>query len=275
VSRTRISPYLLTLLGLVVAAVFLVPYAEMLLTSMESTAEINRTPPALIPSHWDPSSFVTMWHVAPIGAYLTSSAVIAGASTLIVLLVAVPAAYYSARTEFRGRRTYLFLVMIAQLLAPVSLVVGLYREFDALGLLDSYLALIIINAAFNISFAIWLLRSFIASVPVELEEAAWIDGCSRWTALRRIVLPTLRPGLVTVAVYAFIAAWNEFVVALTLITTESKKPIQVGITEFIGQNQVDWQHLFASSLVAIVPVVVLFTLIERHLVGGLTAGSVK
>jgi multiple sugar transport system permease protein len=267
--------WLVALLGLAVAVFFLYPYIVMSLTSVKTSQNLAHTPPTFLPTHWDFSGYASMWRVAPIADYLRSSLIIAGVSTLIVVLVSVPAAYCTARFEFRGRRAYLFVVLAAQMLAPVSLVVGLYREFESLNLLDSYLALILINSAFNISFAIWLLRGFISAVPPTLEEAAWLDGCSRRQALLRVVLPTLRPGLITAAIYAFIAAWNEFIVALTLVSTESKKPIQVGITEFIGQNQVDWQHLFASSIVAIVPVVVLFAAVERYLVGGLTAGSVK
>ncbi len=267
--------WLVAVIGFIVALFFLAPYIVMSLTSVKTSQDLARTPPTFLPTEWNFSTYVSMWRVAPIADYIRSSVIIAGASTVIVVLVSVPAAYCTARFEFRGRRAYLFVVLIAQMLAPVALVVGLYQEFQSLSLLDSYLGLILINSAFNLSFAVWLLRGFISAVPPTLEEAAWLDGCSRSQALLRVVLPTLLPGLITAAIYAFITAWNEFIVALTLISTESKKPIQVGITEFIGQNQVDWQHLFASSIIAIVPVVVLFIAIERYLVGGLTAGSVK
>jgi multiple sugar transport system permease protein len=271
-TRRRIA---LSLVGVAVALIFASPYIVMLLTSLKPTNELSLTPGRLLPIHWDFTNYLTMWTAAPVAAYIANSLIVAGVSTVLVLLIAVPAAYATARFRFRGRRTYLFAVLIVQLLAPVALIVGLFKEFAALGLLDSIPGLIVINTAFNLSFTIWLLRGFVDAIPVTLEEAAWIDGSSRLRALWSIVIPVIRPGLVTAGIYAFIAAWNEFIVALTLVTTETKKPLQVGITEFIGRDQIEWQHLFATSLIAIVPIVVLFVFVERHLVGGLTEGGVK
>ncbi|WP_270889296.1 carbohydrate ABC transporter permease [Pedococcus sp. 5OH_020] len=264
-----------TIGGTAVAVVLLSPYLVMLFTSLKPASELSLTPGRLLPQDWRFDNYVTMWQAAPVARYMLNSLVVASSSTLLVLLIAVPAAYASARFAFPGRRLYLFAMLVVQMLAPVALIVGLYREFASFRALDNLGSLVVINTAFNLAFAIWLLRGFILTIPASLEEAAWIDGCSRQRALLLVVLPVIRPGLVTVAVYAFIAAWNEFIVALTLITTEAKKPLQVGLTQFIGKDEVEWQHLFATSLVAIVPVVVLFLLVEKHLVGGLTAGSVK
>jgi multiple sugar transport system permease protein len=125
------------------------------------------------------------------------------------------------------------------------------------------------------AFSIWILSSFFSSIPKEIEEAAWIDGCSRLSTLTRIVLPLSLPGLTTAFIFTFIAAWNEFVIALTLTSSPDQEPLTVGLTALIGFYQVQWQYLFAGSLIAIVPVVILFAMIEKWLVGGLTAGSVK
>ena len=272
----RTSPkVLLSVIGIAVSLVFLSPYLVMLFTSLKPFGELALSPARLLPINWDPSSYITMWSAAPVGQYLVNSLIVASASTAIVLAIAIPAAYATARFAFRGRRVYLFGMLIVQMLAPVALIVGIYREFSALGLLDSLIGLIIINSAFNLAFAVWLMRAFITTIPVELEEAAWLDGCSRFTALTRVLFPVIRPGVVTVGIYSFIASWNEFIVALTLITTEANKPLQVGLTQFIGRDSVQWQHLFATSLIAIVPVAILFLLVEKHLVGGLTSGSVK
>ena len=159
--------------------------------------------------------------------------------------------------------------------APTALVVGLYREFFELSLVNTYTALILTNAAFNLAFAIWILRAFFASIPRELEEAAAVDGCGRVRTLCSIVLPLARPALVTATIFAFIAAWNEYIVALTLMTDPDKRPLTVGITTYVTAYVQHWNHLFAASVIAIVPVVLLFALIERHLVTGLTAGGVK
>jgi multiple sugar transport system permease protein len=150
--------------------------------------------------------------------------------------------------------------------SPTALVVGLYREFFDLGLVNTQAALILTNAAFNLAFAVWILRAFFASIPREIEEAAEVDGCGRIGTLVRIVLPLSRPALVTAAIFAFIAAWNEYIVALTLMTDADMKPLTVGITSYVTAYVQHWNLLFAASL---------FALIEPYLVSGLTAGSVK
>ena len=203
------------------------------------------------------------------------SVVVAAASTVIAVAAAVPAAYHTARHRFRGRTAFLVLVLITQMFSPTALVVGLYREFFVWGLVNTYAALILTNAAFNLAFAIWILRAFFASIPREIEEAAAVDGCGRLGALVRVVLPLARPAIATAAIFAFIAAWNEYVVALTLMTDAERRPLTAGITSYVTAYVQHWNLLFAASAIAIVPVVALFAVIERHLVGGLTAGSVK
>jgi multiple sugar transport system permease protein len=261
--------------GLLLAAALLAPYAAMLLTALKPEAELRITPPRLLPVTWRPQNFWTVLRDPDFRSWLRVSLVVAVASTALVIVAAVPAAYYTARHRFPGRGAFLFLVLVSQMFAPTALVVGLYREFFQLGLINTYAALILVNAAFNLAFAIWILRAFFASIPREIEEAAAVDGCGRLRVLLRIVLPLSRPGLVTAAIFAFIAAWNEYIVALTLMTDADKKPLTVGLTSYVTAYVQHWNSLFAASLIAIVPVVVLFALIERHLVGGLTAGSVK
>ena len=181
----------------------------------------------------------------------------------------------TARYKFPGRTPFLLLVLITQMFSPTALVVGLYREFFELNLINTYGALILTNAAFNLAFAVWILHGFFSSIPTEIEEAALLDGVSRWQSLRRIMLPLILPGLVTATIFTFIAAWNEYVVALTLIIDDSKKPLTVGFRSYVTGYEQNWDQLFAASVIAVVPVVILFALIEKHLVGGLTAGSVK
>ena len=159
--------------------------------------------------------------------------------------------------------------------APVVLLVGIYKVMSLFGLTNSIIGLIFINAAFNQAFTIWLLRGTFLSIPAEMEQAATVDGCNRIQAMFKILLPVAAPGIVTTLIFIFINAWNEFNVALTLISTETLKPLTVGITIFNGYNIIEWQYLFASSLFAIVPVVILFMCIEKNLTSGLTAGGVK
>ena len=261
--------------GLGLAGALLAPYAVMLLTALKPEAELRVTPPRLLPLTWRPQNFWAVLEDPDFQSWLQVSLVVAVVSTALVLVAAVPAAYYTARHRFRGRAAFLFLVLVSQMFAPTALVVGLYREFFELGLINTYAALIAVNAAFNLAFAVWILRAFFASIPREIEEAAAVDGCGTMGALVRIVLPVATPGIVTAAIFAFIAAWNEYIVALTLMTDAEMRPLTVGITSYVTAYVQHWDLLFAASVIAIVPVVILFALIEPYLVGGLTAGSVK
>ncbi len=261
--------------GLLLAAALLAPYGAMLLTALKPEAELRITPPRLLPVTWRPQNFWTVLRDPEFQSWLRVSLVVAVASTALVIVAAVPAAYHTARHRFPGRGAFLFLVLVSQMFAPTALVVGLYREFFELGLINTYAALILVNAAFNLAFAIWILRAFFASIPREIEEAAEVDGCGHAGALLRIILPVALPGIVTATIFAFIAAWNEYIVALTLMTDAGMRPLTVGITSYVTAYVQHWDLLFAASVIAIVPVVVLFALIEPYLVGGLTAGGVK
>ena len=261
--------------GALVAAFFLFPYLVMLLTALKPDGELVTIPPRLFPHDWTWSNFIDVWDAAPIFQNLKVTLIVASASTALTIIAATPAAYYTARNDFRGKRLYMYLVLITQMFSPIALLIGLYREFLQIGLVDNYWALVITNAAFNLAFTIWVLNAYFKNIPAELEQAAWMDGCTRWQALWRIVMPLAAPGIVTAVIFCFIAAWNEYVIALTLINTTENQPLTLGVTSFIGLNETEWQYLFAASLIAIVPVVILFGLIERYLISGLTAGSIK
>ena len=247
----------------------------MFLTSVRSHDELYSTPTTHFPQIWQWRNYIDVWGNAPIASFLKSSLIVAISATILVLIVSLPAAYFIARYRFKMRGPFLLLVLATQMFSPTALIIGIFREVDFFKLLDSYLALIILNAGFNLAFSIWLLTGFFSSIPVEIEEAALIDGCTRIQALRRVTLPIALPGLVTAVIFTFVAAWNEFTIALTIMSSVDKKPIPVGITQFIGQYDVAWEYLFSATMIAIVPVVILFIMIEKYLVGGLTAGSVK
>jgi multiple sugar transport system permease protein len=261
--------------GFAIALGFLAPYLVMVLDSLRTSTDVKTTPPSLFPREWQWTTFNQVLGDERFLNWLKSSLVVSLASTVIVVLVAVPAAYFTARFRFRGRGAFLFLILVTQMFSPTSLVVGIYREFFELNLVNTYLALILTNAAFNLAFAIWILHSFFSSIPREVEEAAELDGAGQVARLWRVMLPLTRPGLVTATIFTFIAAWNEYVVALTLIIDDDKKPLTVGIRTYVTGYEQHWDQLFAASVIAVVPVVALFMLIEKHLVGGLTAGAVK
>ncbi|PDQ35048.1 MAG: sugar ABC transporter permease [Candidatus Lumbricidophila eiseniae] len=263
--------------GLIVLLIFLLPYITMLFASVKSKAEIRSVDPTYFPQEWHWENFVAMWTTpeTPLVQNLLSTVIIAVFGTLLVLLVALPAAYYTARFRFPGRMVFLFLVIVSQMLQPAVLTSGIFREFLALGLIDTWLAMIIVNAAFNLSFAVWIMHAFFAGVPKEVDEAAQLDGAGRLATLFRINLPLVWPGIVTAIVFTFVSCWNEFAASLVVLQTAGNQPLSVALTKFVGQHETSWHFVFGVSIVAILPVVILFMLIEKRLIGGLTAGSVK
>lgn len=273
--RRRFSPRMLAVAGSawLLAVVFLAPYLEMVITALRPRDELrDRT---YLPDSLEWSNLVDVWRESELDANLQVSLLVAGGATLLVLLVSLPAAYYTARVRYRGRKLFLLLVLVTQMFQPTALLIGLYREFYQFDMLNSVWTLILCNGAFNLAFSVWILTAYISSIPPELEEAAMVDGTSRLGALRKVTLPLALPGVITALIFTFIASWNEFVMGLTLSTEPEKQPLTVGINNFIGNYTVEWNYLFAASVVAIIPVIVLFAFIERHVVSGLTAGSVK
>ena len=256
----------------VVGFIFIFPYLDMVITSLRPGSELRSS--AILPRHFDFSAYRSLLSSGLLHNLLIT-VLIAGGATILVLLVATPAAYYSARFRFRGRVLFLVLVLVTQMLQPASLLVGIYRQYYVIGGLNTVWSLILVNAGFNMAFAVWILTAYFGSIPKELEEAAMVDGYTRLGALRRVTLPLAGPGIVTALIFTFIAAWNEFLVALTLTSTPNKQPLTVAINNFLGAYSIAWQNMFAASVVATIPVIVLFALIERKVVSGLTAGSIK
>jgi multiple sugar transport system permease protein len=256
----------------IVATIFLLPYIEMIISAVRPADQmLDRN---FLPTYFNVESFIDIWSTG-FGNNLRISLEVAGGSTILVLLVAIPAAYYTARQRFRGRGAFMLLVLVTQMFQPTAMLVGIYREFLSFGMIDTVSSLILVNAGFNMAFAVWIMNAYVAAIPQELEEAAFIDGSTRLGALFRITLPLALPGIVTALIFTFIAAWNEFIVALTLTTSSATEPLTVTLNSYIGQYQVDWRHLFAGSVIATIPVIILFALIEGKVVGGLTAGSIK
>jgi multiple sugar transport system permease protein len=257
-----------------IAIIFLLPYVEMVITALRPQRELLER--NYLPHHFAWSNLTNMWGSSfGITTSLRVSLEVAGGATVLVVLVALPAAYYTARHRFRGRGLFLLVVLATQILQPTALIVGIYKEFLSFHLIDTVWALILVNAGFNMAFAVWILNAYFSSIPKELEEAAMVDGSGRLGTLVHVTLPLALPGVVTALIFTFIAAWNEFIAALTLTTSSGVTPLTVRLDMFIGQYTVDWQHLFGASVVATIPVLILFAIIERRIVSGLTAGSIR
>ena len=258
-----------------VCIITLYPYFAMLCTALKGRGEIFSADGTILPITALWSNFIDIWSRAPMAKYMLNSILVAGGSTLIAMLCGIPAAYALARMKFKGQTAFLGFVIVSQMFAPVVLLIGIYKVMLSMGLTDSIWGLIFINAAFNQAFTIWLLRGTFMGISSEMEQAATIDGCSRIQSMMKVLLPVAAPGIVTTLIFIFINAWNEYTVALCLISTDTLKPLTVGINIFNGYNMIEWQYLFAASIFAIIPVVILFMLIEKNLVSGLAAGGVK
>ena len=258
-----------------ICILILYPYFVMFCTALKSRTEIFSMNGTILPIEPLWSNFADIWSRAPMGQYMLNSMLVAGGSTLIAMLCGIPAAYALSRMQFKGQTAFLGFIIVSQMFAPVVLLIGIYKIMSIFHLTNKILGLVFINAAFNQAFTIWLLRGTFLSISPEMEQAATIDGCNRVQALIRVLLPVAAPGIVTTLIFIFINAWNEYTVALCLISTDTLKPLTVGINIFNGYNIIEWQYLFAASIFAIMPVVIMFMGIEKHLVSGLTSGGVK
>ena len=218
-----------------------------------------------------------MWVTVPqLPRYIFNSVFIASAVTLLSMCFIVPAAYAYARFKFRGKTTSLTLFLAVNMFSGAVLLIPLYKLLRSYGLLNTYWAMIIPGVAFLIPTGIWLLKSFLEKIPYELEEAAFVDGASRLYTLRRVILPLAVPGLIVVGVAMFIGAYaQQFLFAITFNQNRDYMPLPAGIFEFIGYQTVLWNEMMAASLVGVLPVLLIFLFMQKHLISGLTSGAVK
>jgi multiple sugar transport system permease protein len=264
-----------------VLALTLFPFAIMLSTALKPTAEVLIYPPRWLPIHWSLHSFVAMWRAVHFGVGLENSLTIGALSTLLVIAVSVPAGYALCRFPFAGRGSYRQFLLTTQMLSPALLVLGLFRlaasiHIGASTLVDTRLAVIVTYGGFNLAFAVWMLASYFAAVPAELEEAAWIDGCGRLRAIIHIFLPLALPAIAVTAIVTFVACWNEFIVALTLLRSPSNQTVTLQVVNLVaGRYTVEWNQVMAATLAATAPVAALFVWLQRYFVRGLALGGVK
>lgn len=259
----------------------LFPFAVMLLTALKPADEVISYPARWLPSRLAWENFIEMWHETEFGLALWNSLSISLASTLLTLALAIPAAYALARLEFFGQASYRRFLLATQMLSPILLVLGLFRLAASIpygngNLVDTHLAVVFTYAALNCAFAVWMLQAYFASLPRDIEEAAWLEGCSRWRAIWRIFLPLAKPALAVTAMFTFINAWNEFAVIYTLIRSPENKTVTVQVVDLVaGRYSVNWHHVMAAALLASLPVALLFAWLQKYLVQGLAIGASK
>lgn len=257
------------------ALLILLPFWWVLTGSIKAPQEIIARVPTLVPESFTLQHYRKLLGASAYGTYMVNSLIVAGASTALTVLLAVPAGYAFHRARFRGKAALYRGILLAYAFPSIVVLVPLFATFARLGLVDTRLGLVLVNVAFALPFAIWMLRSFFAQIPPEIEEAARLDGGPPLTVLRRILLPLVAPGVGAVAIFAFVSAWTEYVFASVLILSDAARTLPVGFAGIIGQYQIDWGLLLAGASLAILPVVAIFALIGRWFVSGLTEGAVK
>ena len=264
--------------GILVFMTFiLLPFVEMFYASLRPLDHLFRSPYQFYSDDLSFWAYREMWNTVPmLGRYIFNSFFLASSVAIITLIFVIPAAYSYARFKFPAKNTSLYVLLAINMFSGAVLLIPLYKVLRTFGLLNSYQAMIVPGVAFLIPTSIWLLKSYFEKIPIDLEEAAFVDGASRVQILRHIIAPLSTPGLVVVGIYAFIGAYaQQFLFAITFNQKKEYMPIPSGLYEFIGYQSVKWNEMMAASLVGIAPVLLVFIFLQKYIVEGLTAGAVK
>jgi multiple sugar transport system permease protein len=256
--------------------VMLFPIYWMVVTAVLPTSDLLSRNPPLLPhlSEISFTSFATVWDRRPILLWMLNSAIVSLGAMILSLVVATPGGYSLSRYRNPAQQSAGALLLMSKLLPPSLIIIPIFIMYNVLHLMDSYIGLILANAAVGIPFATWLMKGFFDGIPRELEYAAMIDGCSELQAMWYITLPLARTGLAACSIYLIILGWSEFVFARTLMTSNSHMLLTVGLQKFIGEYAVNWGDLMAAGTLSLLPMVILFIILEPFLVSGLTKGAV-
>jgi multiple sugar transport system permease protein len=266
------SRYAVLTLG---AAVMIVPFLYMLSTSFKPYAYVLELPPQFFPKHPTTGNYHAAWSSNSFDRYFLNSVIVAAATTACSVVLSAMMAFAFARFRFFGRRVLFGLLLIGLMVPTMMLIIPQFLLARSLHVLDSLSGLVLFYVGSTLALNTFLLKGFFEDVPRELDEAMVVDGANAWTRFWRLFLPLSRPALATVAIFSFLASWDEFVWALTIINTPSKRTLPIGIALFQGQHSTSWGLVFAASVIAVIPIVAVFLAFQRHFVGGLTAGAVK
>jgi N,N'-diacetylchitobiose transport system permease protein len=263
------------LVGILAFAVMIFPIYWMVSTAFKPGRDILRFEPKWFPAPATLANFADAISRENFWNSVRTSLIVVFTVLVISILVAFLAAVGTARFGFRGRRAFVVMILVVQMIPLTALVIPIYLQLNSLNLTDAVVGVIISYLAFILPFMIWTLRGFVANIPVDLEEAAMVDGCTRVGAFMRIVFPLTAPGLVATGIFAFIQAWNEYVVAYVLLSSPQHQTLTVWLAGFTTQHGTDWGPLMAGATLTAVPVVIFFLLVQRHVTSGLTVGAVK
>jgi len=248
----------------------------MIITSLKTQVEVFAAPPTLYPQRPILANYVNLFMHRNLGAYLLNSVIIVTCSVSLAMATGSLAAYALARLQLgKVKERISFWMLAARMIPPVAIVVPIFLMLQHLGLINKYPGLILVYTAMNLPFVVWMMRSFFQEIPIDLEEAAMVDGATRFRSFRDIILPLAAPGLVATAIFSVIVTYNEFFFALILTSTPAAATLPVGTAALIGKTQTLFGEMAAAGVVATIPLIVFALLVQRHLVRGLTLGAVK
>lgn len=253
----------------------LFPLYWILLTSFKPASQIAEYPVRYWPREFSFENYTGLFQKSQFGSYLLNSIIVAGSAAAVATLIALLSGYVLSRFTFRGKGAVLMVFLITQMI-PAFIALGpLYQMFTRLGLVDSRFGLSLVYTAMTIPFSSIMLRGFFDNVPDSLEEAAMVDGCSRFSALWRVVVPVMTPGIIATYIFNFVNSWNELFLSVTLINTDSRKTIPTALNGFISSFNIEWGPMSAAAVLTILPTMVLFAFASRWIVAGLTQGAAK
>lgn len=276
INEIILSRYAATIIAFIVTIIYLFPVFWMFITSIKPISEIFSDPPSLFPVNPTFEAYViNFMENKEIFAYLSNSFIIAFGTTLFTLLLAAPASYALARLNIKGKGIILIIMLGMQLLPNIMLALPLFMMYSKIGLINTYLGLIIANTTHSLPFAILVLRPYFLSLPKGLEEAAYIDGSNKLGAYTKVILPLVIPGLLTVGAISFLWGWGDFVFALTLTSNEKVWPLTMGLSKFTGEFGTQWNHLMAVAVITAIPIIIIFISLQKYIVSGLASGSIK
>jgi len=271
----------LTRMGLFLAYVvitlfFLFPIFWVLSTSLKSVPQLFASPPIWLPTDPALGNYSYVFNNTPTLRYLLNSALLVSLTVFFTVLIAVLAAYGFSRYAFRSKRPSLLAVLAFQMISPVVIAIPLYRLFSELNILNNYASLTVVYVAVVLPFTTWFLKGYFDTIPYQVDEAAIVDGASRWQVLSRILLPVSAPGIATAAILTAVLSWSQFVIPFILLDDRTLYPVSVGLVNLQSDtNAVTLHYLAAASMVSVAPVIVVFVLLQRYIVSALTSGAVK
>jgi ABC-type glycerol-3-phosphate transport system permease component len=274
--RRIIGKTLMSILGFGIALTIAFPLIWLILTSLKPKGEIIVYPPSFLPINPTISNYTTLLEVTNILTYFKNSFIVAFSASLVAIVISLFGVYSLSRFKFRGQSIISILLVIAYMLPQIFLIIPFLIFWSTLGFSDSLFSLAVTMISFTLPFSVWMLRSYIESIPVALEEAALIDGATRLQAFYKVIVPGAVPGIVSTFIFCFILVWNDYLFALVLISSDANKTITLGISLLIGEKAMwSWGVLSAGAVFATVPILILFMFVQTRLLGGFSAGALK